>query len=410
MPRFRVKAVDRSGYRVQNISFASDANAVIESLTDRGWTVLSVKPELGERWRVRKLRRESNVKGVVLFQQLAELLSVGVPLETALEETQRLAPVGVLSLAWRRVQACVNQGDSLVDALASNNGLLAARHLAALKAGQSQQNFSIALMGIAEELEWRADIRKRLRRASTYPLFAITLLILVCGFLLVSVVPALRPMLQPLESELPWITRQLVRLSATESARSVPLLGLLQVGLLGSFGLGSILVVFKTSHRLQRFALNQWLGCRFVRHWVWPFSVAAHAKTVHLLLAQSIPLSECVRLAAPAAAFFGTYSVWQQVALRVEREGLFADAVQVAPEIPDLYASLIRVGERHHTLDSTLLTVSKTFHGRVVSRMERLDVLIGPVMLILVGAMMACVIVWVLLPVYDVIALQGGIA
>ena len=171
----------------------------------------------------------------------------------------------------------------------------------------------------------------------------------------------------------------------------------------------SLYVILKSSKRLQYLAHKRWLSCRFVRRWVWPFSVAAHAQTVHLLLSQKIPIAESVRLAAPAAGFFGTLPVWQQVAERVGREGLFADAVQSFPEVPSLYVSLIEVGERHNTLEMSLAMASNAFHGRFVSQMKKLDTLIGPAMLLLVGALMTCIIVWVLLPVYDAIALQGGL-
>lgn len=410
MPRFRVRAVNRSGCRVVTISSAKDVGAVRASLTERGWTVLSIKPVFAGRWRERQLHRRSNSSGVFLFRQLAELLSVGVPISTALEETQRLAPAGLLSQSWGRVVRAVNQGESLVDALASCKGLLAVRHLAALNAGQSQKDMSTALMGISEELEWRANVIQRWRQACTYPLFAVILLLVVCGFLLTSVVPSLQPMLQPMASELPWVTQQIISFSTVANSGQRLLFVVLQYALIVFVVFALTYVVFKSSKQLQRGLRKRWLACRFFQRWVWPFSVAAHARTVHLLLEQRISLSESVRLAAPAAAFCGTYPVWQRIAERVEHEGLFADAVQSASEIPSLYASLIRVGERHNTLESSLEMASNAFYGRFEAQMKKLDVLIGPIMLLLVGAMMACIIVWVLLPVYDVIALQGGIA
>jgi len=410
MPRFRVRAVNRSGFRVVTISSARDADAVRASLVDRGWTVLSIKPVFGGRWQERQLRRRSNDSGVFLFRQLAELLYVGVPISTALAETHRLAPSGLLSQAWARVMGAVNQGESLVDALTSCKGLMEARHLAALNAGQSQNEISKALMSISEELEWRADVIQRWRQACTYPLFAVSLLLVVCGFLLTSVVPSLQPLLQPMASELPWVTQQFIRFSNSANNGQRLFFGILQNGLIVFFVFAFTYVAIKSSNKLQSNLRKRWLSSRFVRRWVWPFSIAAHARTVHLLLKQRISLSESVRLAAPAAAFMGTYPVWIRIAERVEHEGLFADAVQSASEIPSLYASLIHVGERHNTLEPSLVMASSAFHGRFDSQMKRLDVLIGPVMLLLVGAMMACIIIWVLLPVYDVIAMQGGIA
>ena len=358
MPKFRVKAVNRSGARVVTISAAQDAASVRTTLAKRGWTVLSVKVVLGEHWRERRLQRYSSHSGVFLIHQLAELLSVGVPVSAALKETQRLAPSNVLTQAWGRVLQAVNQGESLVDAIASCRGLLATRHIAALNAGQSQKDISRALLGISNELAWRADVFQRWRQACTYPLFAIFLLLFVCGFLFVHVVPSLKPMLEPMSSELPWVTQQIINISVEPDSRQRLIVGLLQIGLITAGMVMFIFIIYKSSMRIQRCFIKRWLACDFVRRWVWPFSIAAHAQTVQLLLEQRVSLSDSLRLAAPAASFLGTYPVWKRIAERVEHEGLFADAVHSVEEIPSLYASLIRVGERHNTLEPSLAMAS----------------------------------------------------
>jgi len=260
MPKFRVRAVNRSGSRIVTTLSAKDAAAVKLSLSDRGWTLLSVKKVFETGIRERHLNRCSNKSGVFLFRQLAELLNVGVPMNVALEEVLRLSPGGPLSQAWGQVLRSVSQGESLVEALASCKGLLAARHLAALNAGHTQKDISNALMGISEELEWRSEVIQRWRQACAYPVFAIGLLALVCGFLLTTVVPSLKPMLEPVASSLPWVTQQIIQLSDQANSLSHLLLMILKLSFLVFSIVAILLCLYKSSKRLQHFLVPTLFG------------------------------------------------------------------------------------------------------------------------------------------------------
>ena len=135
-----------------------------------------------------------------------------------------------------------------------------------------------------------------------------------------------------------------------------------------------------------------------------------YKRQVHVLLKQNIPLPKALGLAAPAAAWFGTRHTWEMVASRVQRDGLLADAIGSASTVPKLYVSLVRVGEQYGTLDKSMAIAAEVFHDRFKHRLQRIDALIGPVLLVLAGGLIGMVFLWIILPVYDVVALQGGYA
>ncbi len=411
MPKFHVRAVDRAGVRVDTVVESDAASSIPHTVTARGWTFLSVKPATTHRWRQFRLRRYSNGIGIVLVRQLGELLKAGVPLATAVEEVQGIAPNGLLSRAWQQVHREVAQGESFVNAVAHSPGLFATRHIAVLSLGQSQSNLANALLDISVELNWRSDVLRRWKQACTYPLFAIVLLALVCTFLILQVVPGLQPLLQASGEELPWMTQKILSFSASihQSERQDPTtMSLAERSFITLSGLVLALLILVKSTSCRNRIASYCLRTRFFRSWVWPFSVAAHARCVHLMLKQNMPLTDAVAHAAPAASIWGTGRVWHQVAVRVEQEGLFANAVQLASPVPNLYTALIRLGESYGTLEASLAMSSRVFHDQATNKLQRLDGLIGPVLLLFVGLLMACVVMWILLPVYTVIAVQGG--
>jgi len=408
MPRFYVRAVDRSGTRVSTVSMAEDASIIRAALAERQWTVLKIHPIYGDRWRIFQLQRVANRGGALLIRQLGELLRVGVSISTALHDVQQLAPRGSLAAAWRQIERSVDRGESLVEAFSACPGLLGERHLSALAIGQSRDELAKALIDISDELKWRSEVLERWQRASSYPLLVGVLLIAVCWFLLTEVVPSLSPMLVPIMSELPQVTQWVMSWSESLTLSSDFVF----------YGIGYLALVGIIIELLRRgFILPEvvraglvtwWLRGSLARTWLWPFSVAAHAQTVRMLLRQNVALSDAVRMAAPAASLLGTHRVWRNVATQVERDGLFADALEQAGVIPGLYGSLVRVGESHGTLLESLTTASAVFHDRAVGRLQRVDQLIGPVLILVVGSLMVAVMVWILMPVYDLISVQGG--
>jgi len=404
MPRYRIRAVDRSGKRIVSTIHAIDETTASQSLCERGWTVLAIKPTRTNRRQQRLLQKASNASGGILFRQLGYLLAAGVPINTAVEEIHQLAPKGVLANSWARLSETMNEGAPLIHAMENSSGLLAHRHIAMLKAGQSQNDLAQALTDVGDELAWRAEFLQRWRQVCTYPLFAIALLVVVCVFLITQVVPSLQPLLQPMADELPWMTQKILLIADKNAKQSY--LNSSFLGMVGIVCLGVSWFLYKLTK--QELFIELWLKSRFAQRWVWPFSVAAHAQTVHVLLKQNIPLPTAVSLAAPAAAWFGTACTWEKVAFRMKYDGLFAEAIQSTSEVPRLYSALIRVGEQHGTLDKSTAMASEVFYYRFKQRLQRVDVLVGPVLLMLAGGLIGMVFLWIILPVYDLISLQGS--
>lgn len=409
MPRYRVRAVDRSGSLIVTVSEAAGSEQLRVSLIERGWTIVSIKSIPGQRLHQWRLQRAANSVGVLLVRQLGELLHVGVPVVVALQEVRQLAPAGPLSNAWGRVSRAVEQGESLVDAIESMPGLFLDRHLAVLSVGLSQPKLATALLDVAAELSWRGQLVQRLRLAASYPIFAAIVLFLVSVFFFLQVVPALMPILVPVKSELPWVTQKIVAFSVTREVDHGTLSGntffLFFVAVLVLF----LVVILGSKHIPLSLVKTRILSTRVYQQWVWPFSIAMHARSVQLMLKQGMPLPEAVRLAAFAAGTMGTRRVWLEVAGCVERDGLLGHAVKRAQVLPNLYESLIKVGERHNTLEASLEMSAKLYHERITLKLDHLSTLIGPVLLLMVGAVMACGFAWVVVPVYDAIAAQGSL-
>jgi len=270
MPRYRVRAVDRSGTLVSCVSAAIDKDAVGAALQDRGWTVLSVTPVSGERWKRFRLQRAMASSGSIIFSQWANLIRVGVPLDEALQDVESLALGKPLSDALGRVRRAVQQGDDLVDAMTAEAGLLSDRHLAGLKSGQRRDALADALTDISVDLAWRAEVLGRLRQAASYPVFAGILLTAVSAFLILQVVPSLEPMLRPMMDEMPWVTKQLIYLSVDHRSVTQPN-RLITFGVLGFLLFLVVLVrILNQSVTVRQAVLKRFLQTSFALRWRCP--------------------------------------------------------------------------------------------------------------------------------------------
>jgi len=145
----------------------------------------------------------------VLFRSLASLVGVGVPLNRAVALTAS-ALAGRLRGALPAIQQSLREGLSLSAALRREEGLIPARLVSMVRAGERASRLGEALDQIAVHLEQEVELLGRVRQALLYPLvLTVTGVasIAVIGFV---ILPRFAELLKDLGRDAPWTTRALL--------------------------------------------------------------------------------------------------------------------------------------------------------------------------------------------------------
>lgn len=334
---------------------------------------------------------------VLWLRQLALLLRAGVPLLTALDKA-RPARRGRGATAWTEVQAAVESGSGLAEAMERHAGLFDRFTVRMIACGELSGTLDAALERIAVQCERSEAVRRTLRRAMVYPSAVALVAAAAMAILLIFVVPVFAEVFEGQGEALPWPTRVVLECSRL-SVVGLPLAAL------------AIVVGAVSSWRLLQLPVwrGRWdaalLQLPLLGPVVRAMATSRAAESLASLLAGGLPLLEALSVAAETA---GNESVSDS--LRTARQALsngrsLSAALQHDSVWPDLALQLIAVGEATGGLDSMLTRVAEFLREDGEQRVNLLLALLEPAIVVSLAIVIGGLVVAMYLPVFRLGAL-----
>jgi general secretion pathway protein F len=349
---FRYEAVRSDGHAVRGrLDAASGADAAAV-LSRRGLFPVRVAPaEVHDAW---SRRRPPTRMMATAMESLASLLEVGVPLQTALQVTQR-ATGGPLRASLSRVEARVREGSPLSRALDAERGLFSPVTVGLVRAGERGIGLVGALSQAAAQLERQDEIEARIRAALTYPAVLVVVGGLSIALLVLVVVPRFAALLSDVGAGLPSATRILLGASALVHAHAGLLFGML----VASVGAAAVFAR-KHSALWDTWALDlPVLGP--IRHGL---ATARVGRTLGALLESGTPMLTALEAALDAVGDNAVASRLRRARERVAEGWSLGAALEAGSALTPGTMQLIGIGERSSRLPELL--------GRAASMEERL--------------------------------------
>lgn len=206
--RFRYRATDPVGRIVKGEIVGSDPSHVVRRLLDDGLSALEVTPAQEPMH-----RRSISVRDLaIVFRNVATLVASGVPVERAFAVSEELVS-GSLSGRLREVRRMVREGSTVADALGSMPGVFPRAVVGVIDAGERGSALGVACASVADQLESEAELRSQLRSALAYPALILVMGLATVGVMAGVVIPRFAVVLSELGAELPATTQALLTAS-----------------------------------------------------------------------------------------------------------------------------------------------------------------------------------------------------
>ncbi|HZP66144.1 MAG TPA: type II secretion system inner membrane protein GspF [Rudaea sp.] len=395
MPAFAYQALDALGKTERGVLQGDTARAVRASLRERGLNPLEVVPVAESARKAGVFRRGlSSAQLALLTRQLATLLKAGLPVDEALaalaeqNEDQRARAL-VMSLRSR-----VIEGAGLAAALADAPESFPEIFRASVAAGEQSGRLDQVLGRLADYSEARDALNQKIWAALAYPLLLTLVAVLVVSGLLVYVVPEIVGVFTQMHQKLPWPTRALLALSSF-----VKMWGWLLVALLAVAGIGGrfALRTEQVRYAWHRLLLRLPLVGRLVR----AANTARCSRTLALLTASAVPLLDALGIAAQVMPNLPMRAAVRRAALKVREGGGFSRALGESGYFPPVALRLIASGERAGELEHMLEEAANHQQRDLDRWMTALTAILGPAVILLVGAMVLFIVLAILLPIFD---------
>jgi type IV pilus assembly protein PilC len=395
---FRCRLGTPGGEIVEGLYVADSEERLRRDLEDKGLFVLSLQRRgglrgisLGGSGRRRRISRQ---EFIIFNQELATLLKAGMPLVQSLDILrQRVSNAGfkvVLDTVYDKVKA----GTALSDAFAEHGDLFPGVYSASLLAGERSGNLESVIRRYVAYEKIVGTVRKRTISALIYPAILVVMMLGLITVIVIKVVPAFADFYAGFDKPLPVLTLMIVGFSNFIIANLLVIVAALAVAIAG--------VVAWAKSPGQRARLHQmlfqlpWAGEHLRR-----FSTAQLARTLSTLLGGGIPLVNALEISVRAIPNRYLAQELEQVRRQVQEGQSFSESLRVRGVFPDVAVKMVEVGESTGALQEMLNSLADFFDEEIETAVGRFITLIEPVLLIVMGAVIAVVVLALYMPVFE---------
>ncbi len=328
----------------------------------------------------------------VMTRQLATLLGAGVALVEALAAMVDQVEKEQLKRVVSDVKQHVNEGKSLADSLQAHVKIFGALYINMIRAGESSGALDSVLLRLAEFTEGQARLRQKIVGTMIYPAIMMVIGGGVLVMLMTVVVPKVTKIFSDMKVTLPWTTQFLIFTSNT--------LQDFWFLILPTFIGGAWAFVWWTGSEQGKPTWDRWvLKFPVFGPLVRQLAVARFARTLSTLLKSGVPLLNALDIVKNVITNTVMSAVVDQARDAIREGESIANPLKKSGEFPPLVYHMVAIGERSGQLEDMLLNVADSYESSVNVRIGALTALLEPMMIVLMGAVIAFVAFSILMPI-----------
>ncbi len=415
MAIFNYLTKDSEGKRKEGEIRADSLDTAIQKLSANGQMVISLKevddtfdflgPFIDEiQLSIEKAKNRIPLSNIVFFtRQLATMFSAGLTLERAIQSLGAEEKHRKFKKILNTVSDNIRKGLNLSESLSRHPGVFNTLFVAMVKAGEVSGNLNEILEQLSSYLENLDDTRRKVKSAMNYPIFMILFLIGMLMVMLLVIIPKFSQVYSQLGAGLPAATRQMIDFS-TWFGNNVGFLGFV------TFTVFAIIWLISKTQR-GGYALDSFILKIPVFGTLTEQSILnKFCKTFGILIGAGVPVLETTALLRKVV----DNKVYERAidnASDLIRDGYnISTALRRTEVFPSILLQLASTGEDTGELDDLLDRAADYYQKQVDALVERMTTLIEPLLILLVGAVIALMVVLTYLPVFHLgSALQSGL-
>ena len=389
MVTYRYTARDAAGRKVRGVARAADPQALYTQLRAAGLYLTGQRA--GRAGAGRALGPDA-LSG--FCRGLGMLIASGMPLLRALDILAQESGLPAAQRAlYRRLSEDLREGTPLSAAMENNSPAFPSLLAAAVRSAEGNGRLHEVCLRMAAYYEKEHRTARQVQGSLLYPAVLAVLVVAVTGVLVGFVLPQFAELFAGLES-LPWPTRLLFALCAAARAGWYWLV--LAAALLA---LAARLALHAPGLRRRWDRLR--LRVPFAGGLYRKICTARFARTLAGLYACGVPVLYSLQAACDTVRNAWIAGQFPQVLAAVRSGGTLSAALQGVDGFESKLAAALQVGEETGRLDAMMNGISDTLDYEADQAAKQLLGLLEPLMIVVMGAVVALVVTAVILPLYS---------
>lgn len=328
-----------------------------------------------------------------LYSELGILLSSGIDIKTSLEIYLKQQKKQKEKKLFGGIYERVIEGESLSDAL-KETGRFSNYEYYSLKVGEETGRQTEVLSEITRYFSQKIKQKRKLTGAMTYPLIVLLTAVVAVAFMLAFIVPLFEDVFIRFDGDLPAITKKIISLSEFLKANIFKI-----ILAWTAFAFGLIMVKKKNWYRSASSRILLWLPHigRITRK----VYLARFCQTMSLLMTSRMPMIKSVDLVSRMIHFYPFENALQKIQERILHGVSLNEAMREYEIFDSRIVSLTRIAEEVNQLGPVYDRLARQYSEELEHQIGMLSNLLEPVMIILVGVIVAIVLVSMYLPLFQ---------
>lgn len=339
--------------------------------------------------------------------ELSVMLQAGVSLHRALqvlaEQTDRKAVKDILL----KLVGEVRKGNSFSNAMAAQPKMFDPLFVMSAEVGQESGKLPQVMSNLALYLEMINVLRRKFLQALTYPFLVLSVAAGVVLFLLLVIVPGFSEMFRSMATgaggpmELPAATSFILSVSAALTDYG---LYMVLAGALVFFSFRTLFMSPKFRLRVAGLAYTlPFAGKILMRN-----MVARFCRTLGTLLQAQVSLVRALEVTARIVTSEGIRGEVKKIISYVKQGKAVAEPILTSKFFPPMVSQMIAVGEETSELDTMLFKVAEYYEKEVDTAVDSLSNILEPVLILVIGSIVAVIVVSMYLPMFEMMNMVGG--
>ncbi|QEU30096.1 type II secretion system F family protein [Pseudomonas luteola] len=393
MSAFTWEGTDRKGVKTKGEMTGLNPALVKAQLRKQG-----INPTRVRKKSVSIFSRGKKIKpmDIALFtRQLATMLGAGVPLLQSFD----IISEGFDNPNMRKLVDDIKQdvaaGNSLSSSLRKKPQYFDDLYCNLVDAGEQSGALETLLDRVATYKEKTEQLKKKIKKAMTYPAAVVVVAIVVSAILLIKVVPQFQSVFEGFGAELPAFTLMVIGLSETlQEWWFIVLLALFALG----FG-------FQMAHkRSEKFrdAVDRFvLKIPIVGAILYKSAIARYARTLSTTFAAGVPLVDALDSVSGATGNVVFRNAVDKIKQDVSTGMQLNFSMRTTAVFTSMAVQMTAIGEESGALDEMLDKVATFYEEEVDNMVDSLTALMEPMIMAVLGVLVGGLIIAMYLPIFQ---------
>ena len=397
IPKFQYKAVNWEGQVVEGVLESYDPDELVKIIRSRSMYPVDIRPVQESRdFRELDLWGKISSKDLSIFcRQFASLLKAGVSISEALDILSGHTFNRRLKNSIKNVHRLIHTGRTLTEALSLQGRKFPNLLIRTAEAGEISGTLDLCMERMADYFQKEYMLIQKIKKAVTYPSVVAITAIVVVFFLIKTVVPQFVKLFEGYEIELPLPTRIILSLHDFISNYGavlslIPLLIYTAV----------ILIRKKNSSRIWINVVV--LRIPFIGELTRKLLSVKFSRILALLWSSGVSLTRSLDITAKVIGNLYIEQCLRTVIEDVQKGKGLGHSLKKINIFPTTISRMVTIGEESGQLEEMMENIADFFEIEFETSVEKVVTLLEPLVIIVLGGIIAFIIMAVALPIFNV--------